>query len=41
MKTFSLSFSYDGVVYQTVNGENGSKKVSKSFTALTGEPLAR
>ena len=27
VKTFSLSFSYDGVFFQTVNDQDGSKKV--------------
>ena len=27
VKTYSVSFSYDGVFYETVNDEHGSKKV--------------
>ena len=32
VKTFSLSFSYDGVFYENVNNEHGSKKVMTSVS---------
>ena len=31
VKTYSVSFSYDGVFYQTVNNEHGSKEVEMTI----------